>query len=120
MSLVYDFFFNDTPTTEIYTLSLHDALPISQPARGMIAQSGSSRPQASQSRWSVPRSTGRVSEAGRRTARRRACPFILTRPLDVASAGIEQPQPIPDEAQPGHAHPPLALGAAAAGLQAGG
>src|SRR6266581_4614584 len=29
------FFFNDTPTTEIYTLSLHDALPISTggPAR---------------------------------------------------------------------------------------
>ena len=24
------FFFNDTATTEIYTLSLHDALPISQ------------------------------------------------------------------------------------------
>src|SRR3712207_8985464 len=30
------FFFNDTATTEIYTLSLHDALPISRrrPARG--------------------------------------------------------------------------------------
>src|SRR5438874_8393745 len=27
--LVYFFFFNDPPTTEIYTLSLHDALPIS-------------------------------------------------------------------------------------------
>src|SRR6266496_5026593 len=27
MSLLY-FFFNDTPTTEFYTLSLHDALPI--------------------------------------------------------------------------------------------
>src|SRR5688572_16712193 len=26
------FFFNDTATTEIYTLSLHDALPISQKA----------------------------------------------------------------------------------------
>src|SRR2546428_1867112 len=26
------FFFNDTATTEIYTLSLHDALPISGPA----------------------------------------------------------------------------------------
>src|SRR3712207_6848816 len=26
------FFFNDTATTEIYTLSLHDALPISIPA----------------------------------------------------------------------------------------
>ena len=25
---VYCFFFNDTATTEIYTLSLHDALPI--------------------------------------------------------------------------------------------
>src|SRR3712207_7360282 len=27
------FFFNDTATTEIYTLSLHDALPICQPLR---------------------------------------------------------------------------------------
>src|SRR3712207_7007477 len=27
------FFFNDTATTEIYTLSLHDALPISRPGR---------------------------------------------------------------------------------------
>src|SRR5260370_37232140 len=27
------FFFNDTATTEIYTLSLHDALPISSPMR---------------------------------------------------------------------------------------
>src|SRR5256885_17120584 len=26
--LLYFFFFNDTATTEIYTLSLHDALPI--------------------------------------------------------------------------------------------
>src|SRR6266496_5426625 len=30
--LLFFFFFNDTATTEIYTLSLHDALPIS-PAR---------------------------------------------------------------------------------------
>src|SRR2546425_4686909 len=28
-ALSYFFFFNDTATTEIYTLSLHDALPIS-------------------------------------------------------------------------------------------
>src|SRR3712207_9354192 len=30
VSIIYDyyFFFNDTATTEIYTLSLHDALPI--------------------------------------------------------------------------------------------
>src|SRR5258708_19127918 len=31
---IYLFFFNDTATTEIYTLSLHDALPISTPAAG--------------------------------------------------------------------------------------
>src|SRR2546430_12731529 len=34
MFFVYFFFFNDTATTEIYTLSLHDALPIS------VAQAG--------------------------------------------------------------------------------
>src|SRR2546422_7231041 len=34
LTLIHDsffFFFNDTATTEIYTLSLHDALPISWP-----------------------------------------------------------------------------------------
>src|SRR2546429_6783707 len=30
MFMLFFFFFNDTATTEIYTLSLHDALPISQ------------------------------------------------------------------------------------------
>src|SRR3712207_9391804 len=32
--MVESFFFNDTATTEIYTLSLHDALPIYRPGRG--------------------------------------------------------------------------------------
>src|SRR3712207_9183532 len=31
------FFFNDTATTEIYTLSLHDALPISSRSRCRVA-----------------------------------------------------------------------------------
>src|SRR2546430_15527303 len=31
--LFFFFFFNDTATTEIYTLSLHDALPISEAAQ---------------------------------------------------------------------------------------
>src|SRR5438034_3313863 len=31
--MFYSFFFNDTATTEIYTLSLHDALPIWKPRR---------------------------------------------------------------------------------------
>src|SRR2546422_4978303 len=34
--LIYFFFFNDTATTEIYTLSLHDALPISGERLGAV------------------------------------------------------------------------------------
>src|SRR6266446_7611153 len=34
------FFFNDTATTEIYTLSLHDALPISRPAEARSREIG--------------------------------------------------------------------------------
>src|SRR5256885_12568799 len=33
------FFFNDTATTEIYTLSLHDALPISRHLQSCLRQS---------------------------------------------------------------------------------
>src|SRR3712207_8665205 len=34
------FFFNDTATTEIYTLSLHDALPISSPEGPAVSRAG--------------------------------------------------------------------------------
>src|SRR5256885_6082297 len=42
-SFLFFFFFNDTATTEIYTLSLHDALPISRrpgPPRGRQTSAG--------------------------------------------------------------------------------
>src|SRR5256885_3351621 len=38
--LFFFFFFNDTATTEIYTLSLHDALPISGFAEQGIRRAG--------------------------------------------------------------------------------
>src|SRR3712207_9505223 len=38
------FFFNDTATTEIYTLSLHDALPISTQAQGREEARGARGP----------------------------------------------------------------------------
>src|SRR5688572_33483358 len=38
LSLFIFFFFNDTATTEIYTLSLHDALPIYR--RAEVAEAG--------------------------------------------------------------------------------
>src|SRR5947208_12244764 len=51
------FFFNDTATTEIYTLSLHDALPISPFARSFRKRNGSGL------RWrSWPRATTRSEE----------------------------------------------------------
>src|SRR2546422_8011543 len=37
LSITSFFFFNDTATTEIYTLSLHDALPIYPPAGSHIS-----------------------------------------------------------------------------------
>src|SRR2546426_9823538 len=61
------FFFNDTATTEIYTLSLHDALPISRwksppspatsPARSSLTKTWR-RP----SRWRTTRSEEHTSE----------------------------------------------------------
>src|SRR5438270_3650920 len=42
-----NFFFNDTPTTEIYTLSLHDALPILLAARLSAGRCSSRSPTVS-------------------------------------------------------------------------
>src|SRR3712207_7264408 len=68
------FFFNDTATTEIYTLSLHDALPIWPPPQRRCP-SGSPRPggrcprspspspaPAPSPRWRPPRSPSRSEE----------------------------------------------------------
>src|SRR2546427_9302264 len=43
-SVLFFFFFNDTATTEIYTLSLHDALPISHGQRVPGIGRGARRP----------------------------------------------------------------------------
>src|SRR5258707_6080610 len=48
------FFFNDTATTEIYTLSLHDALPISAAdVDGGIGHPGDREPGDPDRRWPV-------------------------------------------------------------------
>src|SRR5438105_15448801 len=57
--LLLFFFFNDTATTEIYTLSLHDALPIS--ARSGCPDSRSAPRLAGRTRTS-PRSEEHTSE----------------------------------------------------------
>src|SRR5450432_1474012 len=55
------FFFNDTATTEIYTLSLHDALPISGVSASGVGASASST-DAPASNASSPRSEEHTSE----------------------------------------------------------
>src|SRR2546425_4991391 len=56
--IFFFFFFNDTATTEIYTLSLHDALPISSGSpssrwrrHGSRASSRTPRPRRSRRSW---------------------------------------------------------------------
>src|SRR3712207_7983528 len=64
----YDFFFfNDTATTEIYTLSLHDALPICAGRRRPCPPTWP----AAQERASRGRSRARSRSTGRGRARRR-------------------------------------------------
>src|SRR5947207_11972166 len=46
LHLVLFFFLNNTPTTEIYTLSLHDALPILDARRLRSAGGGDCRPRS--------------------------------------------------------------------------
>src|SRR3712207_8049711 len=59
------FFFNDTATTEIYTLSLHDALPISAASRNSsTVRTPSARP-ISSARFGVsPRKRPRPTSSG--------------------------------------------------------
>src|SRR3712207_9403766 len=47
---LFCFFFNDTATTEIYTLSLHDALPISHPVKAIADSVTKGSPKAEESK----------------------------------------------------------------------
>src|SRR5262245_66666843 len=73
------FFFNYPATTEIYTLSLHDALPISSPSRAPPATgcgSTTCSPTAPPSRWTrSPRSEEHTSEL--QSLRHLVCRLLL-------------------------------------------
>src|SRR5438067_12309394 len=62
------FLFNDTATTEIYTLSLHDALPILRPSSGLPRTLG--RGERRVWKAGLSRSRARGSEEGAWTRRR--------------------------------------------------
>src|SRR5256885_1872681 len=64
LCLFFFFFFNDTATTEIYTLSLHDALPQSRVS--------SPRPGCSTLTTSAPRSASAMAHMGPASTRERS------------------------------------------------
>src|SRR2546422_2954013 len=65
------FFFNDTATTEIYTLSLHDALPISPRSARATTRSATARPRRRAPR-PPPRRATPCARPRRRTTRARS------------------------------------------------
>src|SRR2546426_10229172 len=67
---LFFFFFNDTATTEIYTLSLHDALPICATSRR--SASSPRRRRGSRSRRRAPASSTPDASPARRLPHRRS------------------------------------------------
>src|SRR6266496_6768353 len=80
--ILFVFVFNDTATTEIYTLSLHDALPIS-PARGC-----SSLPAVRASAWARHRPPARSEEhtSELQSRRDRVCRLLLEKTKECGRA----------------------------------
>src|SRR3989441_7843476 len=81
------FFFNDTATTEIYTLSLHDALPISiflphsyALSRWMMTENASTASPLS-SMSSLTRSAGRYSRSEEHTSELQSLAYLVCRLL---------------------------------------
>src|SRR2546427_8245070 len=70
--LLFLFFFNDTATTEIYTLSLHDALPIFPRPREPVPGREGAPARRSGARRGPARGAGPRRRGDRRRARRLA------------------------------------------------
>src|SRR2546430_10771352 len=77
LSIFFFFFFNDTATTEIYTLSLHDALPIYPPGPGLPGRrrrgGGRRPPDSRRSRTPPPGGPARGSSLPRRRRHSGSC-----------------------------------------------
>src|SRR3712207_8885297 len=74
IAVSFDFFFNDTATTEIYTLSLHDALPIlrgitRRPSSRVRSSVGSPPPDTPQCRGRRPRDSVGPPRTDRKSTR---------------------------------------------------
>src|SRR2546426_5834924 len=100
------FFFNDTATTEIYTLSLHDALPISFPT---ICSSSIRMPLASMwGRKSIgSRSEEHTSEL--QSPCNLVCRLLLEKKNNTTKTGVN-PTPLPSHDRTWYFYPDAFLG----------
>src|SRR2546422_4078835 len=94
MATLAFFFFNDTATTEIYTLSLHDALPISPSScsvcgrrRSTWARAASISPPPCRRSWARPRSEEHTSELQSRL--HLVCRLLLEKKKSLLSYALE-------------------------------
>ena len=69
MYYLFFFFFNDTATTEIYTLSLHDALPISEDRYRIYGATLTTCDKCEKPDWRVGIGTGTLNLGGYATGR---------------------------------------------------
>src|SRR5256885_1616850 len=104
--LFFFFFFNDTATTEIYTLSLHDALPIS-PA-GPIVAKGASACYARANRRPGQTTGIRICQAMSAGSGGRGC---VDR-IDAMSSDAAQDRPTPQDLTPPASAAAFAAGSA--------
>src|SRR5216683_6021792 len=98
--LDFFFFFNDTATTEIYTLSLHDALPIFGASGSMsgAAICKNRGPQPTSQPTHAP-SAPRISKTGNAITRHAT-------PSQATARSSTSPRPIVDSPNPIAAHAP--------------
>src|SRR2546430_10191585 len=101
--LCFFFFFNDTATTEIYTLSLHDALPISRRSRRRYSRTSRGG----------PRRGGRSTRSEEHTSELQSqsnlvCRLLLEKKTPLCRHGAQHPRP--DRADPRRAPRPRRRG----------
>src|SRR5256885_16716719 len=79
-SYLFFFFFNDTATTEIYTLSLHDALPICAAPHLAAAATLADRKPAffMMSRWRVSSLARKSTKADRKSTRLNSSHLVIS------------------------------------------
>src|SRR3989441_8400296 len=104
LSLPFFFFFNDTATTEIYTLSLHDALPIwslrrrelRRPGRGVDARRAAAR--------AAPRRDDRGCRSEEHTSELQSLAYLVCRLLleKKKKSDKRETRYLPELAQPAH------------------